>query len=101
MDQVSPDVDVRARKIVSTVLRRVHRDNTQQALAVAMGVSGATLSRLLSEHLENVAKLLVHAGLKVVPEDHNNVPVEYVAALTELARRHLSTVDARREGDVE
>lgn len=79
----------RARKIVSTVLQATQRDATQAALAVAVGKSESTISRLLCDHLDTFALVLAHAGLKVVPNEMQCFPQEKVHALLTLARDHL------------
>lgn len=67
MQSVSMPPSERARKIASLVLQRVTRDASQVAIAAAIGVSESTISRMLApEHLDKVALMLAHAGLKVV-----------------------------------
>ena len=66
------------------------------AIAVAMGVSEATVSRLLSEHLDKFALMLAHAGLRVVGQDMRCFPPDYVDALLFMAKQHLSTVQTVR-----
>ena len=83
----------RARKITCIVLQRVQRNATQVAIAAAMGVSEATLSRLLSDHLDKFAGVLAHAGLKVVPVEVQCFQPDKVAALLTLARDHLSAIE--------
>jgi AraC-like DNA-binding protein len=89
MAELSADPVARARKITSTVLKRVHTGPTQSAIAAAMGVSESTVSRLLSEHLDKLALVLAHAGLRLVDESAKVYPPEYVAALHVLAARHM------------
>ena len=86
----------RARKIVSSVLTATQRDATQSAIATAMGVSESTISRLLSDHLDKLALVLAHAGLKVAPADSRCFPPDYVDALLLMAKQHLSTVQSVR-----
>lgn len=84
--------DARARKIVATVLRATQRDVTQTAIATAMGCSESTVSRLLSDHLEKLALVLAHAGLKVAPAESRCFPPDYVDALLLMAKQHINTV---------
>lgn len=93
-DQAEPIV--RARKIASSVLKATQRDTSQTAIAVAMGVSEATISRLLSDHLDKFAQVLAHAGLRVVPTEMRCFPPDYVDALLLMAKEHLSTVQSVR-----
>lgn len=57
-----------SRKTVSILLQRLAPVGTQASLAVAMGVSEATISRN-KEHIEPLALMLAHLGLKVVPAE--------------------------------
>lgn len=59
--------DERARKASSIVLQRLSPTGTQSALATALGVSEATISRN-KEHIEAVLTMVAHLGLKVVDE---------------------------------
>lgn len=63
----------RARKIASLILARVKEAETQAALATVIGISPATMTRLLTDHLDNFAALLAHAGLKAVPAEYQCV----------------------------
>lgn len=93
MSPLSPSPAERARKINSIVLQRVQRDASQVAIAAAMGVSESTISRLLSDHLDKLALVLAHAGLKVVPVEMQCFPTDKVNALLTLARDHLATIE--------
>ncbi|MBS0339818.1 MAG: helix-turn-helix domain-containing protein [Proteobacteria bacterium] len=93
MTEIEPPA-VRARKIVSTVLQAAQREATQTAIAAAMGCSESTVSRLLSDHLEKLALVLAHAGLKVAPAESRCFPPDYVDALLLMAKQHLSTVQS-------
>ncbi|RYF76816.1 MAG: XRE family transcriptional regulator [Comamonadaceae bacterium] len=86
----------RARKIVSHVLQATQRDSSQTAIAAAMGVSESTLSRLLSDHLDKLALVLAHAGLKVAPAESRCFPPDYVDALLLMAKQHINTVQTVR-----
>lgn len=70
----------RTRKIATLVLHHVH-DGKQVAIATALGVHESTVSRLLSDHLEKLAQVLAHAGLKVVPEGYRCVDPEVAHAI--------------------
>lgn len=82
----------RARKIASTVLQSVQRDASQVAIAVAMGASESTISRLMSDHLDKFSLVLAHAGLKVVPVEMQCFAPEKVQALLVLARDNLNHI---------
>jgi DNA-binding NarL/FixJ family response regulator len=99
MPTASADPAIRARKIASIVLRRVHSGTTQDAIAASMGVNPSTVSRLLSEHLDKLALVLVHAGLRVVDENKRCYDPEYVEALMLLAREHMQRTQLARELD--
>lgn len=83
----------RARKIQRIVLQRVQRDASQAAVAAAMGVSESTVSRLLSEHLDKLAAVLAHAGLKVVPVERVCVDPSMYEAMTRIATRAMADVE--------
>lgn len=87
----------RARKITSTVLQATQRDATQVAIAAAMGVSESTVSRLLSDHLDKLALVLAHAGLKVVPTDHVCVNRESYQALSHIASKAMANREIARQ----
>ena len=95
MMQLEPPT-ARARKIVAAVLQAAQRDATQTAIATAMGCSESTVSRLLSDHLEKLALVLAHAGLKVAPAENRCFPPDYVDALLRLAKQHINAVQTVR-----
>jgi hypothetical protein len=80
----------RARKIATHVRQVVQDAESQKSIATAMGVSEATVNRLLNEHLENFAALLAQLGQKVVPSDFKCVdPTTYEF----LTRTHARVID--------
>lgn len=84
----------RARKISCVVLQRVQRDATQAALATAMGVSESTVSRMLApDHLDKMALMLAHAGLKVVPVERICVDPQMYEAMTRIASRAMADTE--------
>lgn len=84
----------RARKTVSLILRSLQEPGRQAAIAVAMGTSEATISRLKNDTAEQFALFLAHAGLKVVPSEARCFNADYIEALRFFAKQHLV------EGDV-
>lgn len=81
----------RARKIASLILCRAQRDATQVALAAAMGVSESTVSRMLApDHLDKMALMLAHAGLKVVPIERICVDRQMFDAMSCIASRAMA-----------
>jgi len=85
--EASADPRIRARKISALVMRKVHGGASQEAIAAAMGVNPSTVSRLLSEHLDKLALVMAHAGVKAVPVEAACFDPEYVRALQVLAGR--------------
>ena len=67
------DPQSRARKIGCAVRGRV-QGQKQDSIAAATGLSPSTVSRLMSEHLDNLCAVLAHAGMKVVPVEMVCVP---------------------------
>ena len=82
MSELSSCPAERARKARSVVLQAVQRDVKQHAIAAAMGVSDATVSRLINDHLDNFVAMLTHAGLKVVDSSARCVSAETYEFLT-------------------
>jgi hypothetical protein len=72
----------RARKTVQLVFQRMQDPGTGVAVAAAMGVSEATISRIKNERVEEVALLLACLGLKVVPTEFKCVEPTAYAFLT-------------------
>lgn len=81
----------RARKAHSLALQRIARIG-QNTIAEQIGVSPATVSRFVSEpeDLERACKIIVAAGLKIVPASMQCFPPEKVQILLDLARDHLN-----------
>lgn len=82
MTEVSVSPAERARKTVQMFLQRMQEPGTGVAVAATMGVSEATVSRIKSERLEEVATLLACLGLKVVPTEYKCVDPAAYAFLT-------------------
>jgi len=60
------------------VLQRLQEPGTAVAVAAAMGTSESTVSRIKTERLEEVLRLMAHLGMKVVPADYKCVnPASY------------------------
>lgn len=85
-----------AKKIVSTVLKATQREAKQAAIAAATGMQESTLSRLLSDHLDKLALVLAHAGLKVVSVEAQCFAPDYIDALLTLAKVHVGSVESVR-----
>lgn len=73
-------------------MQGIHRQG-QVRIAEAIGVSEATISRMKSEQLGQVAAVIAAAGLKVVPDSMRCYPAKKMNAILELARDHLNAVD--------
>ena len=97
MDASSTTPAERARKGVALVLRRLQEPGTQAAIAAAMGVSESTVSRLKNEHLEGVAMLLAHAGIKLVPASSRCFDPDYIDAVLRLAKAHMKSLESARQ----
>ena len=52
----------------------------QTEIARILGISDATVSRIKSERLEEVVKVLAACGLKVVPQDYHGDHCEFMDA---------------------
>lgn len=69
MSEVSVTPVERARKGVQLALQRMQDAGTASQVAVSMGVSESTISRIKNERLEETLLLLAHLGIKCVPSD--------------------------------
>jgi hypothetical protein len=76
----------RSRKAYSRVLQAMQEPGTARNLAHVLAVSEATISRTKTETLEDAITLLYHLGFKVVEQDRECVPRDYLNALQTLAR---------------
>lgn len=85
----SPPLE-RSRKAHSRLLTAMQEPGTQRNLAQILGISEATVSRIKNEKLEDALTLVYQLGFKVVPGDHECVPVEYLQALRVMAKAHMS-----------
>lgn len=102
MTAVSPSPLERARKVESTILQALSSPGTQAAIAVVLGLSESTISRMKNDHLGTFCAVLAHAGLKVVPAAYRCVDPEKMAALSMLldaALRKQSPVDLMWDDD--
>lgn len=72
-------------------LQRISRTG-QNVIAEQLGISGATVSRCVSDvdGLSRVCQILAAAGLKVVPITMQCFPPAKVAIFMSLARDHLN-----------
>jgi hypothetical protein len=89
MPQLSCTPAERARKGVSLALQVLQQPGKAGAIAVCMGLSDATVSRLKNEKLEEVALLCAHLGIKWVPADSHTVSRETYDFLTRSHERVL------------
>lgn len=76
--------------MASLVLQRLQEPGRAVAIATAMGTSESTVSRLKNDHLESFARLLAHAGLKIVDCDAVCVKRERWQAMSTMAVAAMS-----------
>lgn len=74
MNEVWESANERSRKAIGSVLQSMQTPGKGVAMATAMGVSEATVSRLKNEQMDGVVTFLYHAGFKVVPQDYRCIP---------------------------
>jgi len=79
----------RARKTFKATFHKVS-EKGQAHIAIDIGVSEATVSRLVSQ-LESYSNLLTSAGLKVVPSEMQCYRQDYIDSLKAMAREHLNS----------
>lgn len=85
MSEASSTPAEKARKAHSRVLQSMQAPGKGGAVAVALGVSDSTVSRMKSEHLEGALSLLYALGFKVVQADAKCIDAETYHFLT---RKH-------------
>lgn len=87
MNAVSKTPAERARNGALLALQRLQDPGTAAHVAVSMGVSEATVSRIKNERMEETLLLLAHLGLKCVPSDFKCVSRETYDFLTATHQR--------------
>lgn len=87
MPPVSKTPPETARKGLHLALQALQEPARAGALAVAMGVSESTVSRIKNDQLDKVLLLLAHLGLKVVPTEFRCVDPATYAFLTATHQR--------------
>jgi hypothetical protein len=80
----------RARKGVQLALRALQEPGKAGALAVSMGISDSTVSRIKTERLEEVLLFLSHLGIKCVPSEYQCVDPKTFAAFEVLFAKAMS-----------
>lgn len=93
MDTLSASPNERARKSHAAVLQALAPQGTQAAIAVAMGVSEAQISRMKNEQLEHICLLLAYAGMKVVSSDKVCVNREAYESMSYIASKAMADRD--------
>lgn len=82
MDSSSPTPHEKARKAHARILQAMQEPGKGGALAVVLGVSDSTVSRIKTEHMEGTLALLYALGFKVVKADTKTIDPETYAFLT-------------------
>lgn len=93
MSESSPSPEETARKTITTVLQVLATPGRGVAIATAMGTSESTISRFKSEHLENFARILAYAGLRVVSSDKVCVDPLGFDAVSYIAQKAMADPD--------
>ena len=75
---------------MTLALQALQQPGKAGAVAVLMGLSDATISRLKTEKLEEVALLCAHLGIKWVPAGHKCVAPETYEFLTKTHQRVMA-----------
>lgn len=79
-----------ARKGAALAFQALQDPGTAGAVAVAMGLSESTVSRIKNERLGEVLTMLAHLGLKVVPADFRCVDAATYSFLTATHQRVMA-----------
>ena len=96
MSQSSPTPLERARKGMQLALRALQEPGKAGALAVSMGLSDSTISRIKTERMEEVILFLAHLGLKVAPSEYRCVDPKTFNAFEVLYERAMSLTTPSR-----
>lgn len=86
----------RARKSAVLVARALAEPGRAAALAIALGTSESTVSRIRNERLDEVLMFLAHLGLKVVPGDYQCVDQKTFAAFQVLWEKAMRQTSAAK-----
>lgn len=97
MTELCGDPRETSRKALACVLQALQEPGTQKALAVALGTSESTLSRIKTEKLEDALTLIYQLGFRVVQADRVCVDRERLNTILTAAQATFSTVDALRD----
>lgn len=90
MSQSLPTPTERARKGMQFVLQALQEPGKAGALAVAMGLSDSTVSRVKNERAEEVILFLAYLGLKVVPSEYRYVDLKTFTAIEVVYEKAMS-----------
>ena len=82
MTEASLTPQEKARKAHAKVLQAMQTPGKGGAVAVTLGVSDSTVSRMKTEHLEGALSLIYAIGFKVVPEGHKCIDATTYEFLT-------------------
>lgn len=75
------------------MLQALSKPGTQVAIATAMGISEAQVSRIKNEQLEQVCLMLAHAGMKVVSTDRVCVNRQAYESMSYIASKAMADQD--------
>lgn len=87
----------RSRKMHALVLGVLQKHGKQEELAISTALTSTTVSRLKSDHLENMMLLLAYAGFKVVPVDYVCVDRQTYESVAHLATRAMSRPEIAKQ----
>jgi len=90
MSELSNTPLERSRKALSSVLQAMQEPAIGKTLAISMGTSESTISRIKSEKLEDVLALVYQLGFKVVPSDRVCVDKRTYESIAHIASRAMA-----------
>ena len=94
MGELSAMVSEKARKALARLLHSLQTPGKQGALAVALGTSDSTISRLKTEKLEDVVVLIYALGFKIVDAERICVDAQALEFMRQSTARMLATQEA-------
>ncbi len=90
-DERARNIEALSRKSFTTALQAISQVG-QVEISQCLGLSASTISRIKSERLEEVVKVLSACGLKIVPQDYSHDNAEFIDAALVFALYGLKAI---------
>lgn len=97
MSELSADPRERSRKALAMLLQAMQDPGAQKALALTLGTSESTVSRIKTEKLEDALALIYQLGFRVVACDRVCVDASRLETVLTAAHATFSTLESLRD----